>query len=175
MHASETVIEIEKLSREFGSKLALDGVSLLVPRGKVTGGSSAVNGEILLRGIEEDFRTWAAHANDLWSWAHVLPFYCRLERDLDFAHESYHGGSGPIPVRRWRPHELLKPQSACASGRPASTTSRCATRQAMLWPNFAATAAGCDRARSRHARGLTLVVRLHTIPTERLADYSRLM
>jgi choline dehydrogenase len=41
----------------------------------------------------------------------VLPFYCRLEHDLDFADE-YHGRDGPIPVRRWRTDEWLSPQTA---------------------------------------------------------------
>jgi choline dehydrogenase len=77
----------------------------------VTGGSSAVNGEIFLRGIEEDFRNWAAQGNDLWSFDQVLPFYCRLERDLDFA-GPYHGQTGPIPVSRWPKTEWLPPQTA---------------------------------------------------------------
>jgi choline dehydrogenase len=82
-----------------------------VPRGKVTGGSSAINGEIFLRGISEDFDAWAALGNDEWSFARVLPFYCRLEHDLDFA-DPYHGQTGPIPVRRWRRGEWLPPQTA---------------------------------------------------------------
>jgi choline dehydrogenase len=82
-----------------------------VPRGKVTGGSSAVNGEIFLRGIADDFDAWAASGNDLWSFASVLPFYCALEHDLDFD-APYHGRSGPIPVRRWRPDQWLRPQTA---------------------------------------------------------------
>jgi choline dehydrogenase len=97
---------------------------MLVPRGKVTGGSSAINGGIFLRGIAEDFDGWAAQGNDRWSYPNVLPFYCRLERDLDFGGE-YHGQDGPIPVRRWRPDEWLLPQTAfynaCLSaGFPAS-------------------------------------------------------
>jgi predicted dehydrogenase (TIGR03970 family) len=84
---------------------------MLVPRGKVTGGSSAINGEIFLRGIAEDFDAWSALGNDLWSFGQVLPFYCRLEHDLDFGGE-YHGQAGPISVRRWRPDEWLPPQTA---------------------------------------------------------------
>ena len=82
-----------------------------VPRGKVTGGSSAINGEIFLRGIPEDFDAWAALGNPEWSFEKVLPFYCRLEHDLDFGGD-YHGQTGPIPVRRWRRDEWLPPQSA---------------------------------------------------------------
>jgi choline dehydrogenase len=82
-----------------------------VPRGKVTGGSSAVNGEIFLRGIPEDFDVWAALGNTEWSFQKVLPFFCRLERDLDYR-ADFHGGEGPIPVRRFRREEWLPPQAA---------------------------------------------------------------
>lgn len=92
---------------------------MLVPRGKVTGGSSSVNGAIFLRGIKEDFDSWAAQGNDLWTFASVLPFYCRLEHDLDFGGE-FHGQDGPIPVKRWPRDEWLPPQSAfveaCVAG-----------------------------------------------------------
>jgi choline dehydrogenase len=81
-------------------------------RGKIVGGSSAVNGQIFLRGIPEDFDAWAAGGNDLWSFEQVLPFYRRLERDLDFGLEQYHGDDGPIPVRRFRRDEWLPPQVA---------------------------------------------------------------
>src|SRR5437870_1529839 len=84
---------------------------MLVPRGKVTGGSSAINGEIFLRGVAEDFDAWAAAGNQRWGASEVLPFYCRLEHDLDFEGD-YHGQDGPIPVRRWRRDEWLSPQTA---------------------------------------------------------------
>jgi choline dehydrogenase-like flavoprotein len=85
---------------------------MAVPRGKVTGGSSAVNGEIFLRGIAEDFDGWAAHGNDLWSFEQVLPFYRKLERDLDFGDADYHGRGGPVPVTRWPRPAWLPPQMA---------------------------------------------------------------
>jgi choline dehydrogenase len=82
-----------------------------VPRGKLTGGSSAVNGQIFLRGIPEDFDAWAALGNPAWSFERVLPFFRRLERDLDFRTE-HHGADGPIPVRRFPRAEWLPPQVA---------------------------------------------------------------
>ena len=84
---------------------------LAVPRGKLTGGSSAVNGQIFLRGIPEDFDAWAALGNPAWSFQRVLPFFRRLERDLDFR-TDYHGADGPIPVRRFPRAEWLPPQVA---------------------------------------------------------------
>jgi len=84
---------------------------MLVPRGRLTGGSSAVNGQIFLRGIPEDFDAWAAAGNPRWGFEHVLPAFCRLERDLDFR-TAYHGARGPIPVRRFAREAWLAPQLA---------------------------------------------------------------
>ena len=72
------------------------------PRGKVTGGSSAVNGHIALRGTPEDFDEWAAWGNSEWSFEKVLPFHRRLEDDRD-AHGDFHGTGGPIWIERPRP------------------------------------------------------------------------
>lgn len=81
------------------------------PRGRVTGGTSAVNGQLFLRGLRADFDGWAAAGNDLWSFDQLLPRMRRLERDLDF-HDEWHGSDGPIAVRRYRPDEWLAPQAA---------------------------------------------------------------
>ncbi len=72
----------------------------LMPRGRVVGGSSAVNTAIALRGLPEDYDEWAALANPEWSWERVLPWFRAIEHDLDFA-DDFHGQSGPIPVRRY--------------------------------------------------------------------------
>jgi choline dehydrogenase len=93
-----------------GRATALAG-PMQVPRGKVTGGSSAINGEIFLRGIPEDFDAWASLGNTEWSFQNVLPFFCRLERDLDYGGD-FHGAEGPIPVRRFKREEWLPPQVA---------------------------------------------------------------
>jgi choline dehydrogenase len=82
------------------------------PRGRVVGGSSAVNTTIALRGIPEDYDGWAALGNPAWRWDAVLPAFRRLERDLDFGHEPWHGDAGPIAIRRHPPTELLPQQQA---------------------------------------------------------------
>lgn len=74
-------------------------------RGKVTGGCSAVNGCISLRGLEQDFREWAAAGNSGWDWEDLLPIYKRIEDDKDFGYASYHGSDGRIPVVRFKPEE----------------------------------------------------------------------
>ncbi len=94
------------------------------PRGRVTGGSSAVNTTIALRGVPEDFEEWAALGNEAWSWQQVLPALCRLERDLDYPDAPYHGDAGPISIRRYPSNELLPAhlaflESASALGYPA--------------------------------------------------------
>ena len=78
-----------------------------LPRGKVTGGSSAVNGQVFFRGIPEDYDDWAARGNDEWAFLKVLPYFRKLENDLDFQGDDFHGSDGPIPARRYNSDELL--------------------------------------------------------------------
>jgi len=94
-------------------------------RGRVTGGSSAVNTAIALRGAPEDYDEWAALGNPSWGWERVLPYFIRLEDDLDFGDRPYHGRGGPIPIRRHTREELVPYQAAfldaCAElGYPAT-------------------------------------------------------
>ena len=70
------------------------------PRGRVLGGTSAVNAAIALRGIPEDYDGWAREGNDEWDWSSVLPYFVQLENDVDFGAEPYHGTSGPITIAR---------------------------------------------------------------------------
>jgi choline dehydrogenase len=81
------------------------GRSLDLYRGRLVGGSSAVNATIALRGTPGDYDQWAALGNPGWSFAEVLPFFRRLERDLDFD-DPWHGRDGPLPIRRAGPDEL---------------------------------------------------------------------
>ena len=71
---------------------------------RVIGGGSSVNAMVGLRGTPADFTEWTAMGAAGWSWDEVLPFYRRLERDLDFSGE-HHGREGPIPIRRRRRDE----------------------------------------------------------------------
>ncbi len=82
-----------------------------VPRGKVVGGTSAINGEVILRGAPEDFDSWAEMGNDEWSFINVLPYLRKLETDTDI-HDDFHGSDGPIPVRRFAREEWLPFQQA---------------------------------------------------------------
>ncbi|MBM3225019.1 MAG: mycofactocin system GMC family oxidoreductase MftG, partial [Candidatus Tectomicrobia bacterium] len=82
-----------------------------IPRGKVTGGSSAVNGTIMLRGLPEDYDAWAAWGNSEWSYAQILPYFRKLEHDLDYTGD-FHGTQGPMPIRRHTRGTLLPVQEA---------------------------------------------------------------
>ena len=48
-----------------------------VPRGKIVGGSTAVNATLFLRGEVEDYDLWAAAGNDCWTFEQLLPFFCK--------------------------------------------------------------------------------------------------
>ncbi|MDA1002997.1 MAG: GMC family oxidoreductase N-terminal domain-containing protein [Chloroflexi bacterium] len=82
------------------------------PRGRVTGGSSAVNTTIALRGVPEDYDGWAERGNSEWAWSKVLPVFKRLERDLDYPDAPYHGDAGPILIRRYPQNELSETHQA---------------------------------------------------------------
>ena len=84
---------------------------LHVARGRVTGGSSAINHQIVLRGMPEDFDAWAAAGNDEWSYVKTLPYFRRLESDADI-HDDFHGTDGPIPVWRHSRESWLPLQAA---------------------------------------------------------------
>jgi choline dehydrogenase len=90
------------------------------PRGKVTGGGSAVNGHIALRGTPTDFDEWAAWGNREWSFEKVLPFHRKLEDDRD-ARGDFHGVGGPIWIERpraenWQPLNRAFFDAARAAG-----------------------------------------------------------
>jgi choline dehydrogenase len=90
-------------------------LQMAFPRGRVVGGSSAVNTCIALRGQPYDYDEWAALGLPEWSWDQCLPAFKRLETDLDFDNE-WHGQDGPIPLRRHRPDELVRWQAAFLEG-----------------------------------------------------------
>ena len=95
----------------YTAQITPEQTELVIPRGKATGGSSAVNGQVMFRGIPEDYDRWAEWGNDEWGFTGVLPYFNKLETDLDFGGDDFHGTTGPVPVRRsprseWMPHAL---------------------------------------------------------------------
>ncbi len=99
-----------------------EGVVQPLPRGRVVGGSSAMNGTLFCRGLPEDFDDWSAQGNETWSFEKVLPFFRKLECDLDVIDE-FHGHEGPVRVRRagveeWTPIDQAFVAAARAAGYP---------------------------------------------------------
>lgn len=67
---------------------------------RVMGGGSSINGQVALRGAPSDFDRWAELGARDWDWISVLPYFRKLETDLDFT-SQYHGANGPIFIRRF--------------------------------------------------------------------------
>ena len=84
---------------------------MMVPRGKLVGGSSSVNAQIFLRGMPEDYDDWASWGNDEWSFQKLMPYFRRIETDADFS-DDYHGTDGPIVARRFKRDEWNRDQEA---------------------------------------------------------------
>ena len=72
----------------------------LLWRGRAMGGSSTINGQIAIRGVPDDFDRWEAAGCAGWGWAAMLPYFRKLETDVNFPDAPYHGADGPIPVYR---------------------------------------------------------------------------
>lgn len=72
----------------------------IVPRGRVLGGSSAINGGYFIRARPQDFERWAEVAGPQWTYERALPYLKKLESDLDFGGDPGHGISGPLRVHR---------------------------------------------------------------------------
>ena len=75
-YATEADIMTSDHNWQFTGKATEQAQPMMVPRGKVTGGSSAINGQVFLRGVPEDYDSWAALVNDKWTFQQPLP-YCR--------------------------------------------------------------------------------------------------
>ena len=78
---------------------ATPGHQFPYPRGKVTGGSSAVNNAAATRGLPPDFDRWVELGNSEWSFGQVLPYYRKLENDAGMDGD-FHGRGGPIWIER---------------------------------------------------------------------------
>ncbi|MFT5489608.1 MAG: 5-(hydroxymethyl)furfural/furfural oxidase, partial [Alphaproteobacteria bacterium] len=79
-------------------------------QGRILGGSSSLMGMVALRGTPDDYEEWQALGAKGWGWQDVLPYFRKLESDVDFQGDL-HGADGPVPIRRlpeadWPP--LLK-------------------------------------------------------------------
>ena len=110
-YATEIDIMTSDHNWQFVAKSTDTAGEMLVPRGKVTGGSSAINGQVFLRGVPEDYDSWASLGNDQWGFQKLLPYFRQLETDMDFR-DDFHGSDGPIIAHRFKPDTWLPAQRA---------------------------------------------------------------
>ena len=82
------------------------GRRLYVPRGKILGGTSTINGMAFVRGQAQDFDTWAQMGNSGWSYQDLLPLFRRMESYADGADE-FRGNNGPLRVTNPVPSDPL--------------------------------------------------------------------
>lgn len=80
-----------------------NGLTEAWPRGKVPGGSSAINGMIFIRGAKRDYDEWEARGNYGWGWRDVLPYFRRMETSDYDKDNGIRGGIGPqrVSALRW--------------------------------------------------------------------------
>ncbi len=76
----------------------LDGRQMPLPRGRVMGGSSSINGMFAMRGHPADYDQWAQMGAKGWSFADVLPYFRKSENSWR-GDNTYHGTGGPVDVR----------------------------------------------------------------------------
>ena len=110
-YATATDVMTSDHNWQFTGKGTDENPEIMVPRGKVMGGSSAINGQMFLRGVPEDYDSWAEMGNDQWSFQNLLGCFRRLETDTDFS-DDFHGNDGPIIARRFKREEWLPAQNA---------------------------------------------------------------
>ncbi|MDH3667441.1 MAG: choline dehydrogenase [Paracoccaceae bacterium] len=100
----------------------LNGRRIEWPRGKVLGGSSALNGLLYVRGQPQDYDHWRQLGNPGWAWDDVLSYFKRSERQ-ERGGNKLHGGDGPLAVSDMRAHRALCDKfiaAAVAAGIPAN-------------------------------------------------------
>jgi len=100
----------------------LDGRRIAVPRGKVLGGCSSINGMVHVRGNPGDFDRWAANGAPGWSWRDVLPYFRKLENWQGEPSQT-RGATGPTDVRQCGYKDPLSAAFAAATaanGLPAN-------------------------------------------------------
>ncbi len=81
----------------------LNGRSIAYPRGRVLGGSSAINGMIYMRGQQQDYDGWRALGNEGWGWNDILPLFKKFENHYQ-GESGFHGGNGELRVEKQRLH-----------------------------------------------------------------------
>ncbi len=172
-------IAINNWAYETAPQAGLNGRKGYQPRGRVLGGSSAINAMLYVRGHPSDYDGWAAAGCEGWAWQDVLPYFKRAEGN-ERGGDDLHGGDGPLKVcDQARPHPIGEAFIAAAGQNQirhnrdfngetqegaghyqvtqfhdtARRGERCSAAAAYLYPN-------------RHRPNLTIVTRAHACRVE---------
>jgi choline dehydrogenase-like flavoprotein len=150
------------------------------PRGKVLGGSSAINAMCYVRGAPQDYDRWAESTGEpAWSWNTVLPLFRAMECNTRGA-DAFHGDDGPLGVSDLRYHHLLTDafiDAAVAYGLPRNPDFNGATQegvglyQVTQRDGLRHSSAAAFLAPVRHRANLTLLT--HTLTEKVLLDRGR--
>ncbi len=106
-----------------GAEPGMAGREIDLPRGKVVGGSTAINGMVYVRGLPQDYDSWAQSGMPGWSWEAVRPYFLKSESFGGPGDATEHGTDGPLGVSR--PPVELSPlsdafiEAGLAAGYPA--------------------------------------------------------
>ena len=124
-YATATDIMVSDHNWQFVGKPTDKAPLMLVPRGKVTGGSSAINGQVFLRGVPEDYDAWAAKGNDQWHFENCFQYFRKLETDTDFGDNDFHGATdrslrSVLSRNEWLPDQKAFYTACRAAGFPDS-------------------------------------------------------
>ena len=74
----------------------MDNRRIYWPRGRCLGGSSSINGLIVIRGQPADYDHWCDLGNPGWGWNDLLPYFVKLESNPDLGENQLHGTGGPL-------------------------------------------------------------------------------
>jgi choline dehydrogenase len=106
------------------------------PRGKMVGGSGALNAMIYIRGLPSDYNGWAAAGCTGWSWQDVLPVFLKSENNLRLGNAPLHNAGGELTISDPAyidPHEPLWHQAAMAAGLPNNTDFNGTSQEGVGW------------------------------------------
>lgn len=110
------------------------GRRIAVPRGRMLGGSSSINGMVYIRGQAQDYDHWAQLGNRGWSWQDVLPVFKRMER-FEGGSDDFRGRNGILPVTHTKRNKvpLLEKMIAAAEtmGLPYNADQNGATQEGI--------------------------------------------
>ncbi|MBR1128839.1 GMC family oxidoreductase [Bradyrhizobium iriomotense] len=108
------------------------GRRIFWPRGKMVGGSGAMNAMIYIRGLPSDYDGWARAGCAGWAWRDVLPKFIAFESNARFTDDPFHGTRGPLHVAdvpHVDPSELKWLEAAQAAGLPHNPDFNGATQE----------------------------------------------